>query len=132
MNAGAVLSLPRIVRFLETLDAPGSACPHCGAGGRYIHRFQAEDGRTLAAMSGCVKLFPASPIAHEELRLREKEKKYRERGYSGLNKADTEALRAIESFYAGGMDERVALAIVRSAKHANQNRWRSRNIAGRR
>lgn len=55
-------SLPRIVRFLEPVDAPGSQCPHCGAEGRYIERFVVEDGRTLGAMRGwrpCRRLRPS-------------------------------------------------------------------------
>jgi len=117
-------SFPRIVRFLETTDSPGSSCPHCGADGRFILTFVVDDGRTLGAMRGCAKLFPVSQVAVEELRLRTKQSEYRKRGWTSLGRRDAEALAAIESFYAGARDERSALAIVRGAKAAN--------IAGRR
>ena len=72
MNAVSQPVFPRIVRFFETKDSPGASCPHCGAEGRYILTFQVEDGRRMGAMRGCVKLFPVSRVATEELRLREK------------------------------------------------------------
>jgi hypothetical protein len=117
--------LPRIVRFLESEDSPGASCPHCGATGRWIHRFQVEDGRTLAAMSGCVKLFPVSRIATEEARLRTKLTKYL-KSYgpnAKLNRRDAEALQAIEDFYAGMSNEQRTLSIIDSAKRANSARY---------
>ena len=114
-------SLPRIVRFLGTDDCPDSSCPHCGCTGRYIHRFVVEDGRTLAAMSGCAKLFPCSRVATEEQRLRKKQADYAKRGWS-LNRVDREALEAVESFYAGIFDERAALARIDHAKRTNTMR----------
>jgi hypothetical protein len=119
-----MLSLPRIVRFLGTDDAPGSSCPHCGAEGRYILRFVLEDGRHAGAMRGCVQLFPVSRIATEELRLRTKLADYQKRGWNGLNRRDVEALNAIESFYAGTCDERSALSVIDGAKRANTARFR--------
>lgn len=121
----AVQSLPRIIRFLDTTDAPDSCCPHCGATGRYIHRFVVEDGRHLAAMSGCVKLFPVSPVALEEARLRKKAADYAKRGRK-LNRADSDALDAIDGFYAGTVEERRALDMVRWAKQANTAKYRGR------
>jgi len=121
-----VADLPRIVRFLRTHDSPGSTCPHCGAEGRYTLTFQVEDGRTLGAMRGCVQLFPVSRVATEELRLREKlerlQKNYGPNAH--LNRRDTEAMDAIEAFFAGNRDERSTLSIVDSAKRANQARFR--------
>lgn len=117
----ALAPLPRIVRFLETDDSPGSTCPHCGAEGRYILRFQVDDGRTLGAMRGCAKLFPTSRVAAEELRLRTKETEYAKRGWN-LNRRDTEAVAAIQQFYDGTMDERTTLSIVDGAKRANRVR----------
>jgi len=117
-------ALPRIIRFLETCDSPDSSCPHCGATGRFILRFVLEDGRHAGAMRGCVKLFPVSRVAREELRLREKLKKYVQRGWNGLNRRDTEALNAIDEFYAGTRDERSTLSIVDGAKKMNQARYR--------
>lgn len=121
-------ALPRIVRFLETIDAPDSQCPHCGANGRYILRFVVEGGATRMAMRGCAKLFPVSQIANEELRLIDKETKNRTTYGRGLGKNDQSALDAIEAFYAGHCTEAQALAIVRQAKQANviarQRRYR--------
>lgn len=113
------VALPRIIRFLETDDSPDSSCPHCGATGRYIHRFVVEDGRTLAAMSGCAKLFPCSQVAHEEARLRKKETERKKRGWQ-LGRADRDALDACDRFFAGQIDERMALATINSAKRYNQ------------
>lgn len=115
--------LPRIVRFLGTDDSPESTCPHCGATGRYIHRFVVDDGRTLAAMSGCAKLFPTSRIALEEQRLRKKAAERAKNGWK-LNRSDLDALAAIEQFFAGAIDERLALSRVDSAKRSNQARFR--------
>lgn len=123
MNAIAVC-LPRIVRFLGTDDCEGASCPHCGATGRYIHRFRVDDGRTLAAMSGCVKLFPVSRVAIEEQRLLKKLSDYKNRGWRSLNQRDTEALAAIYSFYEIGGDERHVLRIIDNAKLANIMRRR--------
>jgi len=115
--------LPRIVRFLGVDDCPDSACPHCGATGRYIHRFVVDDGRSLAAMSGCVQLFPTTRIAKEEQRLRRKANDRAKKGWR-LNRGDLEALAAIEQFFAGSIDEHTALSRVDSAKRANQARFR--------
>ena len=120
-------AFPRIIRFRGTDDAPGASCPHCGAEGRWIIRFTVEgpDGKPVdrAAMRGCVKLFPVSRIALEELRLRDKAEKYAKQGWS-LNRGDTHALEQIEAFYAGTVTERAALAIVDSSKAANMLRAR--------
>jgi hypothetical protein len=121
-------TLPRIVRFLGIDECEGSSCPHCGAEGKYIIRFQCDDGIRRGAMRGCVKLFPVSQIANEEMRLREKLngyiKAYGETAH--LNANDTRALDAIEAFYAGQLEERFALAAVNQAKQANQAKYRKR------
>lgn len=122
----AVASFPRIVRFIGTDDCPGSSCPHCGAEGRFILRFQVDDGRQLAAMRGCAKLFPVCRVATEELRLRTKLADYAKRGWNGLNRRDSEALAAIEEFYAGSRDERSTLSVVDGAKAANTAKSRGR------
>lgn len=119
----AIEQLPRIVRFIGTDDCPDSSCPHCGSTGRYIHRFIVEDGRTLAAMSGCVKLFPVSRVAAEEQRLVKKLADFKKRGWN-LGRNDREALDAIARFYAKEIDERRALSIVDLAKRVNQSRYR--------
>jgi len=36
---------------------PTGICPHCGAGGRWIHVFLCDDGLIYGAMSGCINLF---------------------------------------------------------------------------
>jgi hypothetical protein len=83
-----------------------------------------DDGRTLAAMRGCASLFPVSRVAKEELRLTKKLSDYRKRGWKALNRLDSEALGAIEKFYAGTLDERLTLEYVDRAKRANQARFR--------
>lgn len=116
-------TLPLIVRFLDTDDAPDSVCPHCGAAGRRVHRFVTSDGQTRGAMSGCVKLFPVSPVAREELRLREKEARYVAQGWK-LNRLDARALASIDAFYSGAGDESSAMAAVHAAKQATAARFR--------
>jgi len=115
--------LPRIVRFLGTDDCPDSTCPHCGSTGRFIHRFLVEDGRTLAAMSGCVKLFPVASVAIEEQRLMKKKADYAKRGWH-LNSRDRWALDQIARFYAKEIDERSAMSAATIAKRSNQSRYR--------
>lgn len=118
--------LPRIVRFIGTSE--GSSCPHCGAEGKYIVWFQLETGAKHGAMRGCVKLFPVSQIANEEMRLREKLNGYLE-AYgpdAHLNANDSKALQAIEDYYAGKTGEMYALAAVKNAKQANQAKYRKR------
>lgn len=56
--------LPSIVTVYEVVDhgpcdgGPSARCPHCGAGGRYIHHAITSSGAHVAAMSGCIQLFP--------------------------------------------------------------------------
>lgn len=121
MATAAVMSLPRIVRFLGVDDAPGASCPHCGAEGRYILRFQVEDGRLLGAMRGCAKLFPASQVAHEHLRLAQKAERYAKLDWK-LNQADQRAMDACEQFFARQVSESYALSVIKGAKRANQMR----------
>ena len=123
---GPVSTFPRIVSFLGTDDCgPGATCPHCGATGRWVVRFVVEDGRRLAAMRGCVKLFPASSLANEGLRLRDKAARYKKEGWT-LNQADTRALEQIEALENGTGDERTAMSAVKSAKAQNTARYRGR------
>ena len=118
-------ALPRIVRFLETDDAPGSSCPHCGATGRFIHRFVVEDGRTLGAMRGCVKLFPVSPVAREALRLDLKARRYKREGWP-MSAADQRALDAISALESGTGNEASVLSVIKLAKASNSARYRGR------
>lgn len=117
------MTLPKIVRFLGTTSAPDSTCPHCGASGMHVHSFVCEDGTTRAAMSGCIKLFPCSPVASEEARLRKKQEDYAKKGWS-LNRADSEAMQAIQDFFDGVRDERSTMVVIKGAKARNQARFR--------
>lgn len=58
-------TLPAIVAVLKIVDHgpcddghASAHCPHCGAGGRYIHYAILEDGTKIGAMRGCIQLFP--------------------------------------------------------------------------
>ena len=66
----ATSTLPKRVLTLRTIDCgpmeegdyePTGICPHCGAGGRWIHVFLCDDGLIYGAMSGCIKLFGEGP-----------------------------------------------------------------------
>ena len=109
--------LPRIVRFVETTRHDGASCPHCGAIGAVIHTFYTEDNVRRGAMSGCVKLFPVSPIAAEDLRIRKKQDDYARRGWK-LPSWDQEAQARIQDFYDGKLTEAAALAMVKAQKSA--------------
>lgn len=120
-----IQTLPRIVRFGDTVDAgEGATCPHCGAVGRYILHFTLEGGGKGAAMRGCAKLFPVSRVAEEELRLRTKLAEYVKKGWKSLNKRDSEALEVIERYYSGSVNETFTLSVVEGAKKANQAKFR--------
>lgn len=118
--------LPRIVRFLGTDDhGPGgnASCPHCGATGRYVVRFQVEDGRQLGAMRGCLKLFPVTELARQHEYLIAKKARYRKQGWD-LSARDAEALRWIEDAIEGRADPHHAIVIAQSARHAAAARYR--------
>ena len=121
----ATTELPRIVRFFEIVE--GGACPHCGCAGRWIHRFACDDGTERGAMSGCIKLFRVAPIAREHMRIADKEKRYKQSGFSGLNRWDTESMVAIEAYYAGQTTESDAMRIVERNKSAAAA-WRKRKF----
>lgn len=115
----SVASLPRITRFEGTDDCgPGGAsCPHCGATGRWVIRFRVEDGRTLGAMRGCVKLFPVTELARQHGYFKEKEARYAaQRPPWKLNARDAEALRLIEEAIEGRADARQAVSIAQTAR----------------
>lgn len=122
----AVQALPKIVRFSGIVDSPGASCPHCGATGRFIHRFTTEDGRDLGAMSGCVKLFPCSPIAWVEAEIQKKAVKLAEDGRK-LNRWDDAILTACAAFFLGVADEATTLREIRLQKSA-ASAWRSRRF----
>lgn len=54
-----IIGIFKVVDYGPCDDGHASAhCPHCGAGGRYIHGAMLEDGTKIYAMSGCIQLFP--------------------------------------------------------------------------
>jgi hypothetical protein len=66
----AISTLPKRIITLRTIDCgpmeegssdPTGNCPHCGAGGRWIHVFLCDDGLIYGAMSGCINLFGEGP-----------------------------------------------------------------------
>lgn len=120
-------ALPRIVRFVGTSDAPDSTCPHCGATGRYITTFVVEDGRTLGAMRGCLKLFPVAPVAAAHAWLLDKQARYTKQGWK-LNRDDQYALDQIFLFYAGVASEQYALDMYRAARRSGVSRQRARHV----
>lgn len=121
-------ALPRIVKFLGTDDCGeggGTSCPHCGASGRYIIRFRVEDGRTLGAMRGCVKLFPVSELARHHQHFIDKQARYaNQRTPWKLNARDAEALHWIEEAIDGKADHNQALSIAKSARATSSARYR--------
>lgn len=122
--------LPRIIRFLGTSDSPGSCCAHCGCEGRWVHSFVVEGGVQRSAMSGCVKLFPISPIAAAHLDV---EKRIADRAKKGWQPSswDVRALDAIEAFYAGTMSEHEALNVV-ARERRSASLYRRARFGGRR
>lgn len=111
-------TLPRLVRFIATRDGGDDAmCPHCEARGRWIHVFNTADGRTIGAMSGCMKLFPQSPVIAEDMRLRGKQERYAKEGWK-LPSWDQRQLDVIEAFYSGAITEDAAMLAINGAKRA--------------
>lgn len=41
-------------KFIGVIDCGNASCPHCGAEGRYIYKWE-ENGKTKSAMAGCYK-----------------------------------------------------------------------------
>lgn len=121
-------ALPRIVKFLGVDDhGPdgGASCPHCGATGRYVIRFQVEDGRQLGAMRGCVKLFPVTELARQHEYFVAKRTRYAaQRPPWRLSARDEEALRWIEDAIEGRADPQHAIAIAQSARRAAAMKYR--------
>lgn len=118
-------SLPRIVRFLGTDDSPGAACPHCGAEGRWVHRFEVEGGRTLGAMSGCVKLFPIAPVALVALELDARVRDYHKRGWQ-ISGWLAQALNEVDAYYRGERTEDSVCREVRALRRMAAERAKVR------
>lgn len=121
--AATKADLPKLVQYLYTHDGgpcddgPTATCPHCGADGRYVHWFKTADGDMRGAMSGCIKLYPVSPVAREDMRLREKEADYAKSGWQ-LPSWDKKMQQAIEAFYAGTLSEAQAVKDITRQKAA--------------
>ena len=95
-------------------DGATATCPHCGADGRYIHFFKTADGHEAGAMSGCLKLFPVSPVAKIQKKLQDKEHQLRV-AYgkdAHLNSWQQKMQDSIRIFQAGGMDEATCLSQI--------------------
>jgi hypothetical protein len=110
-------SLPRITRYMGCDDSGefGNAnCPHCGAEGRYVHRFKCEDGSYRGAMSGCIELFQWSPTALLDRKLTEKARERK------LNKNEQRVRFALDEFYAGRMPEAVVTRMAEQMMAANR------------
>ena len=120
MITAAVTALPRIVKFLGTDDCgAGATCPHCGATGRFVVRFQVEGGRQLGAMRGCAKLFPVTELARQHQHFVDKQARYAKQGWK-LSASDAEVLRWIEDAIDGKTDPHIAVAMAKSARQHNQ------------
>lgn len=128
MKTQAKADLPRIIRFDGMHDGgpcddgPTATCPHCGADGRYVFWFDCEDGTHRGAMSGCIKLFPVSPVAEVDRKLIEKlhdlQKRYGKE--TTLNSWQRKIREAIDAFYAGDADEAQTLRTIQQQNAAMQ------------
>ncbi len=119
-------SLPRITRYLGMSDGGpcdpdfSAECPHCGAGGRYVHHFECEDGTTRGAMSGCVELFEMTPVAKLHKRLTEKARDAA-RDKRTLNKLEQRVMFALDEFYAGRLPQERLDNIINGMRESNAN-----------
>ncbi len=124
-----VATLPKILFYEFRTDAGeygGDSCSHCGADGRYQMHFVAkeEDGTIVhrAAMAGCIKLFPVSPLAKRQEKLMLKADEYAKKGWS-LNRADTDSLAAIDEVLHGELSEDEAIERI-NKNDAGMKAWR--------
>lgn len=125
-------TLPKIIRFEGKHDSGeygAATCPHCGADGRYVWTFTCDDGKRHGAMSGCIKLFPVSPLAEEHKKIIERKADRDKKGQT-LASWDIAKLDAIDKVAAGEMHEGAAMLIVRS-ENARRSAWMDRNKKGR-
>lgn len=129
--SNAVTSFPKIVTFLGKSDSGefGNAiCPHCGAKGRYVIDFVCEDGVRRGAMSGCIKLFPISPLAKEHIAITERQTERAAKGQK-LASWDIAKLDAIDQVLAGALTVEQALVVVRDQNY-KRSVWIDRNKSG--
>jgi hypothetical protein len=136
-NATPIQGLPRIIEYLNMTDAgpcddgPTDICPHCGSDGRYVHYFKCDDGTTRGAMSGCVKLFPVSQVVAEDMKLQDKARELKGKGWK-LNSWQTKIGEAIQAFYRGEVDEAETMKVITRQKNAMaQYRANKARAAGR-
>lgn len=127
-----VASLPRIVRFHGiSRSGPGEAeCPHCGAQGSVVHHFECEDGTRRGAMSGCVQLFPVSPLAREDMRLQKKADAHARGKGNALNRWDLAIRAALDAFYAGTTTADFVTRVIQCERSKASN-WRRSRYGGR-
>jgi len=129
-------TLPRLVLSLGVDDngpsdngRASASCPHCGAPGRYIHRALAEDGSIVAAMSGCIKLFPKSKAFDATARTLERVKERTDKGWKQTS-WDLAILDTIGDFRNGQIEfdvyEAMVLHQARSRAAYYQNKRRNR------
>ena len=119
----------KIIRFFDMSDSGeygNAVCPHCGALGRYVYRFQLEDGSNHGAMAGCIKKFKVHPIAKVQLKLMDKEKEYQKKGWN-LPSWDRNIVEALDKYYANEIDANECQWIInkenqRAADYRNKKR----------
>lgn len=116
--------LPRVVMVLDVEDGGpdgGAFCPHCGAPGRYIIYFLAEDGEQHGAMKGCFRRFPKHPLAAEAAELLERQRERQRKGQR-LSGWDQTMLAAIEDYAEHRISEDREMEIIRAQK-ARKAAW---------
>lgn len=92
-------NLPNVVEILSLEDAGeggAASCPHCGAIGRYVYWFSADDGNHYGAMKGCFKHFPKSKYFERMADILRKEKEAAKKGRK-LASWDQDVLNAIRA-----------------------------------
>lgn len=124
--------LPRVLMVTSVEDGGptgGTFCPHCGAEGRYIFHFLAEDGKQHGAMKGCFRRFPKHPLAAEAAELLERQRERQRKGQE-LSGWDQTMLAAILDYAEHRVSEAQAMEIVRAQK-ARKAAWMKRRYHGR-
>lgn len=102
----------------------GALCPHCGAQGRWIYHFLAENGQQYGAMKGCFRKFPKHPLAAEAAELLERQRERQRKGQE-LSGWDQMMLAAIEDYGEHRISEAQAMDIIRAQK-ARKAAWMKR------
>ena len=130
-----VSTFPTIAYMLEPIE--GAACPHCGCAGRNIYPFMTTDGRRLAAMAGCLKLFPKHRFAERHAAILQKHvAKVRAAARRGDNSPnlpgwDQNIVAAIESVARGEVSEQHVVGTI-AVEDGKKREWLHRNGLGRR